>query len=71
MRDAARAASAVFYANSAPNKWPATFTDLTTGNPPVLDPPNDAAVAATTITGDGWKLTITGGGATRPTYTCD
>ena len=71
MRDASRAASAVFYANSTPNKWPATFTEMTTTNPPELAPPNDAVVAATTITGDGWTLTIAGGGATRPTFTCD
>jgi hypothetical protein len=61
----------VFYANSAPSKWPATFTDMTTGNPPVLDPPSGAVVTATTITGDGWTLTMTGGGASRPTFTCD
>jgi hypothetical protein len=70
MRDASMAASAVFYANAVPNRFPVTFTDMTTTNPPELAPPNDAVVAATTITGDGWTLTMTGGGATRPTYTC-
>jgi hypothetical protein len=71
MRDASLAGSAVFYANSAPNRFPVTFTDMTTTTPPALEAPSDAVVAATTITGDGWTLTMAGGGATRSTFTCD
>ncbi|HTK17787.1 MAG TPA: hypothetical protein VL769_15450 [Acidimicrobiia bacterium] len=71
MSDASKAASAVFYANSVPNMFPHAFTDMTSGNPKMLDPPSEATVTASTITGDGWTLTISGGGATTPTFTCD
>jgi hypothetical protein len=71
MSDASKAASAVFYANSAPNAFPHAFTDMTRGRPKMLDPPGDATVSASKITGDGWTLTMSGGGATAPTFTCD
>ena len=71
MRDASMAASAVFYANAVPNRFPVTFTEMTSTNPPALEAPSGTVVAATTITGAGWTLTMTGGGATRPTYTCN
>src|SRR4029078_11991944 len=53
MSDASKAASAVFYANSLPNVFPHAFTDMTSGNPKMLDPPPDATVTASKITGDG------------------
>jgi hypothetical protein len=71
MGDASKAASAVFYANAAPNRFPHAFTDMTRGSPKVLDPPGDATVTASKITGDGWTLTMSGGGATTPIFTCD
>ena len=71
MGDASKAASAVFYANSAPSVFPHAFTDMTSGNPKMLDPPSHATVTASKISGDGWTLTMSGGGATTPTFTCD
>ena len=70
MRDASKAASAVFYANSTLSTFPTTFTDMTTDEPPELEAPAGAVVTATSITGEGWTLTVTGGGATAPTFTC-
>ena len=71
MRDASKAASAVFYANSATSVFPHAFTDMTSGSPKVLDPPSGATVTASKITGDGWTLTMSGGGSTTPIFTCD
>jgi hypothetical protein len=70
-RDASKAASAAFYANSSPYEFPHAFTDMTRGSPKVLDPPSGATVTASTITGDGWTLTMSGGGSTMPIFTCD
>jgi hypothetical protein len=67
--DAARAASAVSYANS-PGTYPATFTEMTTGKTPPLVAQAGVVVTATTLTGTGWTLTMTGGGAKPPTFTC-
>lgn len=67
--DAAKAASAVFYANSATNSFPSTFTAMQ-GPPVVLDVPSGVTVAAGTLTAKNWKLDIAGGGATAPTFTC-
>ena len=75
--DAAKAASAVFYANgdgsSSPgaNKYPVSFTELQ-GPPVVLDIPSGVQVTdGTHLTGKGWVLTMTPGTATvAPTFTC-
>jgi prepilin-type N-terminal cleavage/methylation domain-containing protein len=72
--DAAKAASAVFYANSAAGTYPADFHDLVTPNK-VYDIPSGVspiapAVGDLVLTGKGWTLTMAGGGATAPTFTC-
>jgi type IV pilus assembly protein PilA len=70
--DAAKAASAAYYANQSPNLWPADFTAMTPAVNPVLDLQNGAKVGAdtTTIVGSGWTLhgTFDATGATAPTF---
>jgi type IV pilus assembly protein PilA len=78
--DSAHAASAAYYANQTPNAWPATFqamaTVSATNDPAVYEVPagtwETAALVASTMVfhGNGWFLTMTGGGATAPTFTC-
>ena len=74
--DAAKAASAVFFANSAdkptptPAAYPTSFTDLV-GPPVLLDIPSGVTNGGTTLTGKGWTLTMTPGTATvAPSFTC-
>jgi hypothetical protein len=69
MNDAARAASAVFYANNG-GAYPKTFSDMEKSNPPTLELPKDVTGTRTVLTGNGWKLTMTGGGGSAPTFTC-
>jgi prepilin-type N-terminal cleavage/methylation domain-containing protein len=68
--DAAKAASAVYFASN--NRYPVSFTELTaagTDGAP-LAAPTGATVAATTIT-KGWVLTLAPGtGGAAPTFTC-
>jgi hypothetical protein len=67
-RDAALSASNVAYTTTG--AYPTTFTALTTGTSPLLIPGDRTTVAGTTITGPGWKLTMTGGGTTPPKLVC-
>lgn len=78
--DAAKAASAVYYANSADGTFPDDFFKLTSPKV-VLDIPSGVtpnatstpALAAgdTVLTGKSWTLTMTGGGGgTAPVFTC-
>jgi hypothetical protein len=69
-KDAAKASSAVFFANSQTSQYPTTFNDLTHGTPRLWVQPVGVTVANDTMTGDGWTLTMAGGGATAPTFTC-
>lgn len=39
-------------------------------NPPVFVPPDGVSVTADTVKGKGWTLTMSGGGATAPRFTC-
>jgi prepilin-type N-terminal cleavage/methylation domain-containing protein len=67
-KDAATAASAVWFANNG-NTYPTTFTQLTAA-PAAFTPPTNAVVAAQTVT-NGWVLTMSGGTATTaPTFVC-
>ena len=79
--DAARAATAVFYANSAStdfagHAYPANLGDLTktsAANPnPLMEFPTNGGAQPTgkSYTVNGWTLTMTGGGSTPPTYKC-
>jgi prepilin-type N-terminal cleavage/methylation domain-containing protein len=73
--DAAKTASAVFYANSpSPSSFPSDFFDLTSPKK-VLDIPSgvtpNAPVAGNKVlTGKGWTLTMSGGGASAPVFVC-
>lgn len=70
--DAAQAASAVAFANRG-GTFPARWSDLTAGNPPIYALPQLAVVNGGNpkeLDGRGWKLLMSGGGATRPTFTC-
>jgi len=69
MNDAARAASAVFYANNG-GTYPKNFGDMENGNPRLLELPNGVTGTGTVLTGNDWKLTMTGGGKFIPTFTC-
>jgi prepilin-type N-terminal cleavage/methylation domain-containing protein len=69
--DAATTASAAYYANQTPNAWPTTFTDMTGANPvSVFTVQSGVTEAANTLTGGNWTLTMAGGGASQPTFTC-
>jgi type IV pilus assembly protein PilA len=73
--DAAKAASAAYYANQQPNKWPTKFADMTGTTPPVLELQQGVTIDATdatgaTVTNGAWKLkgTFSGTGAAAPTF---
>jgi prepilin-type N-terminal cleavage/methylation domain-containing protein len=83
-QDSAKAAAAAFYANNNNTSawtttnggpWPKTFTDMTTDkvsapvNSPAVLEANGSTVAAGTITGSNWTLTIGGGGNAETTFT--
>jgi hypothetical protein len=67
-RDAAEAASSAVFTNTG--RYPASFTEMTTGRAPALIAGQDTKVAADTLAGKGWTLTMHGGGATAPVFTC-
>lgn len=69
-KDATKAAAARFFAK-ARGRFPALLTDLTTGTRRLLIPPRGVTATAKTLTGDGWTLTMTGGGVNAPTLTCE
>ena len=63
--DAARAASAVYYANTG--NYPADFDVLTTGANPALSPQGGVTTSGNTMNnGSKWSVTM-GGGGTAPT----
>jgi prepilin-type N-terminal cleavage/methylation domain-containing protein len=71
--DAAHAASAAYYANQTPNKWPADFTAMTGGANPVYELQSGVTVNGTDPTqldGNGWTLhgVFDGTGATPPNF---
>ena len=71
--DAAKAASAVYYANTG--GFPTTFTALTGANPKILElsagitAPAVALPGAQTITNGTWTVTLAGGAAVANTFT--
>jgi prepilin-type N-terminal cleavage/methylation domain-containing protein len=66
--DAARAASAVVYANTG--SYPSTFTAMTGGTNPALTLQGGVTATATTMSnGSNWSVTIGGGGANPTTFT--
>jgi hypothetical protein len=70
--NAARSASTLYFTNTS-GKYPARWSDLTTSSPRVFRLPNNAAVNgvnARELDGPGWKLLMSGGGTTAPTFAC-
>jgi hypothetical protein len=67
-RDAARAASAAYYANNL--EFPTTFRQLTAKPHPVLELGETTLVDDTTVAGPHWTLTMTGGGTNTPEFEC-
>jgi hypothetical protein len=68
---AANAAAAVYYVNTS--SYPTKWSDLTTGSSaPFALAANDVVNAhiPTELDGPGWKLVLSGGGTTTPTFTC-
>ena len=64
--DASKAGSVVYFAKHA--TYPTTFTDMVDED--ALTPPSDVTVTDGAMTAEGWELTISGGGATKPTFAC-
>lgn len=73
--DAAKAASAVFYANSNPSAFPADFQNLITPRK-IYDIPSNVtpqvpAAGTVALVGKGWTLTMTPGTpSVAPVFTC-
>jgi prepilin-type N-terminal cleavage/methylation domain-containing protein len=71
--DAAKAATAVHYANT--NAYPATFAVMTGATPKELDVPAGVTINATTLVKGPaatpqWTLTMNGAGTSAVGYTC-
>jgi len=70
--DAARSASAVYFADNG-GSYPAQWSDLTASNPPMFALAANVAINATNpkeLDGRGWKLTLAGGGTSEAVFTC-
>ena len=77
--DGAKAASAAFYANQPTNAWPTTIAEMSTvsaaapvNSPAVYELPAGATLDVTgkILTGNGWTLTISNGGAAQSAFAC-
>ena len=69
---AAKTASAVYFANTH-GTYPTRWSDMTTASPPLYGLANGVTInrhRRKELDGDGWKLTMRGGGATEPTFSC-
>ena len=70
--DAARSASTSYFVGSG-GQYPANWVDLTGSTPPLYKPAANVIINRANpaeLDGPGWKLTMTGGGTTAPTFTC-
>lgn len=70
---AARSASALYFTNNGGRSYPVTWSDMTTSKSAIYAlAPNVVInrVNAKELDGRGWKLTMSGGGATPATFTC-
>ena len=59
----------VFWAASRTHQYPTTFAALAATTPPLLSL-HDLHVTAKQLIGNGWTLTMRGGGTIIPTFTC-
>jgi hypothetical protein len=70
--EAARFASTSYFVGSN-GQYPVKWADLIGTNPPLYKPIAKVVINAANpaeLDGAGWKLTMTGGGTTAPTFTC-
>ena len=67
--DGARAATAVYYANTS-GTYPTKFSDMTASTPPMLVLPGSGTLTNTTYAVNGWTLTLTPHTNAAPTYSC-
>ena len=70
---AARSASALYFTNNGGRSYPVTWSDMTTSKSAIYAlAPNVVInrVNAKELDGRGWKLTMSGGGASPTTFTC-
>ena len=71
--DAAGAASAIYFANSGGRSYPVKWSDLTTSNLPIYKLDTNVVINSGNpmeLDGRGWKLTLSGRGGSKPTFTC-
>jgi hypothetical protein len=71
--DAARSASNVYFANGGFQRYPTSWSELTTRPAALLSLADDDVVNPQNpkeLDGQGWRLLISGGGATAPIFTC-
>ncbi len=71
--DAARSATSFYFANSGGRSYPVKWSDMTTPNPPIYNLATHVVISSGNskeLDGSGWKLIMSGGGVTRPTFTC-
>jgi hypothetical protein len=71
--DAARSASNVYFANSGFQRYPTSWSELTTRPAALLTLASDDVINPQNpreLDGQGWRLLISGGGATAPIFTC-
>jgi prepilin-type N-terminal cleavage/methylation domain-containing protein len=66
-KDAAKAASAVYYNNNS-GQYPNSFDQLTAGAKPALETADGVTATGTTMAGNGWSVTMSGGGGTANTF---
>lgn len=64
--DAAKAGAVVYFAQNAGHAG--SFTDMIADG--ALTVPSDVTAAATTLTGQGWTLTLTPNAGALPTFAC-
>jgi hypothetical protein len=71
--DAARSATTFYFANSGGRSYPVKWSDMTTSNPPIYKLATNVVINSGNskeLDGRGWKLIMSGGGVTQPTFTC-
>jgi hypothetical protein len=68
---AAERAALAYLAGDGAGDWPKDLVALTSGDHPVLDLPRGVSLTgAKSVSGPDWTLTMHGGGAAQPTFTC-
>jgi hypothetical protein len=71
--DAARSASTLYFANSGGGSYPVKWSDMTTSNHPIYKLETNVVINSGNpkeLDGAGWRLIVSGGGVSAPTFTC-